>query len=142
MRNSNSYPGFGPVPPQYQQAGHGFGGQNYNWFVPSTNKQFVRSLEEALSLPANLNSQNVYFDVNKNITKYLVFFTKNYIFSSIVAIFLIVFKSMFSLPYISRKYWVYLSVLRLNHSDHRHQKTSICLSPFPARPRSIKVLKL
>jgi hypothetical protein len=36
-------------------------------FIPSTNKQFVRSLEEALSLPANLNSQNVYFDANKDV---------------------------------------------------------------------------
>lgn len=67
MHNSNLYPDFGPVQPQYQQAMPGFRGQNYNRFVPSTNKQFVRSLEEALSLPANLNSQNVYFDVNKNI---------------------------------------------------------------------------
>lgn len=40
---------------------------NYGQFVPSTNKHFVRSLEEALSLPANLNSQNVYFDVNEDV---------------------------------------------------------------------------
>lgn len=58
-----------PMQPQYPQYGNGFRGPapNYNQFVPSTNKQFVRSLEEALSLPANFNSQNVYFDVNKNV---------------------------------------------------------------------------
>ena len=39
----------------------------YNQFVPSTNKSFVRSLEEALSLPADFNSQNVYFDINQNV---------------------------------------------------------------------------
>ena len=55
--------------PQYPQFGHGHRGAipTYNQFVPSTNKQFVRSLEEALSLPADFNSQNVYFDVNQNI---------------------------------------------------------------------------
>ena len=40
---------------------------NCGQFVPSTNKHFVRSLEEALSLPANFNSQNVYFDVNEDV---------------------------------------------------------------------------
>lgn len=45
--------------PQYPQYG--------NQFVPSTNKQFVRSLEEALSLPADFNSQNVFFDANENL---------------------------------------------------------------------------
>ena len=70
---SNPTPGFynnvGSIQPQYPQYGHGFRGPvpNYNQFVPSTNKQFVRSLEEALSLPANFNSQNVYFDVNKDV---------------------------------------------------------------------------
>lgn len=56
-----SYPQYGPQYPQY--------GTNmpYNQFVPSTNKQFVRSLEEALSLPADLNSQNIYFDTNENV---------------------------------------------------------------------------
>lgn len=50
--------------PQYPQ----YGSMNMRpQFVPSTNKQFVRSLEEALSLPANLNSQNVYFDANKDL---------------------------------------------------------------------------
>lgn len=58
-----------PMQPQYPQYGNSFRGpaQNYSQFVPSTNKQFVRSLEEALSLPANFNSQNVYFDINKNV---------------------------------------------------------------------------
>lgn len=57
-----------PMQPQYPQYGRGCRGMpNYNQFVPSTNKQFVRSLEEALSLPADFNSQNVYFDVNKNV---------------------------------------------------------------------------
>ena len=39
----------------------------YNQFIPSTNKQFVRSLEEAIGLPAGFNSQNIYFDVNQNL---------------------------------------------------------------------------
>ena len=68
--NPGSYPNnYGPVQPQYPQFGRGFRGPvpNYNQFVPSTNKQFVRSLEEALSLPADFNSQNVYFDANKNV---------------------------------------------------------------------------
>ena len=69
-QNPGSYPNnFGPTQPQYPQFGRGFRGPvpNYNQFVPSTNKQFVRSLEEALSLPADFNSQNVYFDINKNV---------------------------------------------------------------------------
>ena len=54
----------GMIQPQYPQ----YGSMNMRpQFVPSTNKQFVRSLEEALSLPANLNSQNVYFDANKDL---------------------------------------------------------------------------
>lgn len=62
--NPGSYP-----QPQYPQFSSGFRGPgpNYNQFVPSTNKRFVRSLEEALSLPADLNSQNVYFDINQNV---------------------------------------------------------------------------
>lgn len=58
-------PGTMRVPqPQYPQ----YGPMSMNpQFIPSTNKQFVRSLEEALSLPANLNSQNVYFDANKDV---------------------------------------------------------------------------
>lgn len=63
--NTGSYPSnFGPMQPQYPQFSRGFRGPV---FVPSTNKQFVRSLEEALSLPADFNSQNVYFDINKNV---------------------------------------------------------------------------
>ena len=59
MQYSNSMP-----IPSYPQ----YGSMNMRpQFVPSTNKQFVRSLEEALSLPANLNSQNVYFDANKDL---------------------------------------------------------------------------
>lgn len=50
--------------PQPNQRGQTAG---YSQFVPSTNKAFVRSLEEALSLPAHLNSQNVYFDINKDV---------------------------------------------------------------------------
>lgn len=62
----NMNPGMGgyPSPPQYPQFGNRMA---YNQFVPSTNKRFVRSLEEALSLPADLNSQNVYFDANENV---------------------------------------------------------------------------
>ena len=56
-----SYPQYGPQYPQYGT------NMSYNQFVPSTNKQFVRSLEEALSLPADLNSQNIYFDANENV---------------------------------------------------------------------------
>lgn len=69
MFNQNGQWSNGPIQPQYPQFGRGFRGPvpNYNQFVPSTNKQFVRSLEEALSLPADFNSQNVYFDVNKNV---------------------------------------------------------------------------
>lgn len=70
MFNYRQQPGpYVPQQPQYPQYGTGFNGRgpNYNQFVPSTNKQFVRSLEEALSLPADFNSQNVYFDVNKDI---------------------------------------------------------------------------
>jgi hypothetical protein len=59
-QNPMGCPPFGQ--PQMQQFG-----RNFNQFVPSTNKQFVRSLEEALSLPAGFNSQNVYFDTDKNI---------------------------------------------------------------------------
>lgn len=64
----NRNPGY-PPNPSYPQYGNNFRGQipNYNQFVPSTNKTFVRSLEEALSLPADFNSQNVYFDVNEDI---------------------------------------------------------------------------
>lgn len=68
--NPGSYPNnYGPMQPQYPQFGRSSRGPmpNYNQFVPSTNKQFVRSLEEALSLPADFNSQNVYFDVNRNV---------------------------------------------------------------------------
>ena len=67
-QNFNGYPVFNPQP-QYPQYGRNLRGPvpNYNQFVPSTNKQFVRSLEEALSLPADFNSQNVYFDVNKDV---------------------------------------------------------------------------
>jgi hypothetical protein len=67
--NPGSYPNYNQMQPQYPQFGRGLRGPapNYNQFVPSTNKQFVRSLEEALSLPADFNSQNVYFDVNKNV---------------------------------------------------------------------------
>ena len=36
----------------------------YNQFLPTTNKQFVDNLEHALSLPADYNSENVYFDKN------------------------------------------------------------------------------
>ena len=70
MFNDGMCDGFNHVvQPQYPQYGRNFRGPvpNYNQFVPSTNKQFVRSLEEALSLPADFNSQNVYFDVNKNV---------------------------------------------------------------------------
>ena len=71
-QNSGSYPDmYNPMTnPQYPQFGRGHRGgmiPNYNQFVPSTNKQFVRSLEEALSLPADFNSQNAYFDVNQNV---------------------------------------------------------------------------
>lgn len=65
---SNMYPmqgqGMNVTQPQYPQYGPS---SMRPQFVPSTNKQFVRSLEEALSLPANLNSQNVYFDANKDV---------------------------------------------------------------------------
>lgn len=72
MFNSNPGPypnNYGPMQPQYPQFSRSLRGPmpNYNQFVPSTNKQFVRSLEEALSLPADFNSQNVYFDINKNV---------------------------------------------------------------------------
>lgn len=65
--NPGGYPNFN-LQPQYPQFNPGFK-QNtgYNQFVPSTNKNFVRSLEEALSLPADFNSQNVYFDINDNV---------------------------------------------------------------------------
>ena len=70
-QNPGSYPDmYNPMPnPQYPQFGRGHRGMtpNFNQFVPSTNKQFVRSLEEALSLPADFNSQNAYFDVNQNV---------------------------------------------------------------------------
>lgn len=70
-QNSGMDPnGFMPMQPQYPQYNTRSMRQpmaNYNQFVPSTNKQFVRSLEEALSLPADFNSQNVYFDVNRNV---------------------------------------------------------------------------
>lgn len=56
---------FAPNQPQYNSPDIRMSG--YNQFVPSTNKSFVRSLEEALSLPAHLNSQNVYFDVNNDV---------------------------------------------------------------------------
>lgn len=52
------------INPQYPQ----YGPMNMRpQFVPSTNKTFVRNLEEALNLPANLNSQNVYFDANQDL---------------------------------------------------------------------------
>lgn len=70
-QNPGSYPDmYNPMTnPQYPQFGRGHRGMtpNFNQFVPSTNKQFVRSLEEALSLPADFNSQNAYFDVNQNV---------------------------------------------------------------------------
>lgn len=68
-QNPGPFPNYGPMQPQYPQFGRAFRGPtpNYNQFVPSTNKQFVRSLEEALSLPADFNSQNVYFDINKDV---------------------------------------------------------------------------
>lgn len=60
-----------PQYPQYSQPGRHFRtAQNqapfYNQFAPTTNKQFVDSLEHALSLPADYNSENVYFDRNLN----------------------------------------------------------------------------
>jgi hypothetical protein len=62
-QNFGAYPnGYPQMQPQYPQFGRGNG-----QFVPSTNKKFVRSLEEALSLPADFNSQNVYFDVNQDL---------------------------------------------------------------------------
>jgi hypothetical protein len=66
MFNQNQFMGCDPMfyPPQNNARGQMMG---RNQFVPSTNKQFVRSLEEALSLPANLNSQNVYFDINRDV---------------------------------------------------------------------------
>ena len=63
MFNQNMMPGCNIPQPQYPQ----FGSMNYGAFVPSTNKRFARSLEEALSFPADLNSQNIYFDVDKDI---------------------------------------------------------------------------
>ena len=56
-----------PIQPNYPQFRNNGMPQNFGQFIPSTNKQFVRSLEEALSLPADFNSQNVYFDINKDI---------------------------------------------------------------------------
>ena len=74
MFNHNQGSGSNPMynsgyPQQYQHMGRSFRGPApmYNQFVPSTNKSFVRSLEEALSLPADFNSQNVYFDINQNV---------------------------------------------------------------------------
>lgn len=49
--------GRGPVAPQYPDFG----------FVPLSNKQFVQSLDEALNIPVQYNSQMVYFDVNQNL---------------------------------------------------------------------------
>lgn len=54
----------------YQQMNRGFRGQPapaYNQFVPTTNKTFVTSLEDALSRRADYNSQMVYFDANKDV---------------------------------------------------------------------------
>lgn len=59
-----------PQYPQYSQPGRVNQSMNrapyYNQFAPTTNKQFVDSLEHALSLPADYNSENVYFDKNLN----------------------------------------------------------------------------
>lgn len=38
-----------------------------NQFVPFTNKRFVSSLEEAMSIQADFNSEMVYFDQNKDV---------------------------------------------------------------------------
>lgn len=69
MNGNNPFYNNQPVMPQYPQFGRGYRGQppNFNQFIPSTNKSFVRSLEEALSLPADFNSQNVYFDINEDV---------------------------------------------------------------------------
>ena len=59
----NSYPNYdmynqGPMP---RQAPMG------NMYTPHTNKRFVSSLEEAMSLRAMPNSEMVYFDQNKDV---------------------------------------------------------------------------
>ena len=61
-------------PSQYPQNGQFRGPQTapirapyYNQFVPTSNKQFVDNLEHALSLPADYNSENVYFDKYKDV---------------------------------------------------------------------------
>jgi hypothetical protein len=79
MNNQNYYqdnmqPMYGPNPftgyPPRNQPNSRFRGPQpvqapyYNQFVPTSNKQFVDSLEHALSLPADYNSENVYFDKN------------------------------------------------------------------------------
>ena len=72
--NNQTY--FGNTQPMYnrpQYSNNNFRGSPsmqapyYNQFVPTSNKQFVDSLEHALSLPADYNSENVYFDKYKDV---------------------------------------------------------------------------
>lgn len=56
-----------PIQPMYPQFGNGMSMNNFNQFVPTTNKLFVVSLEDALSRPADYNSEIVYFDQNKDV---------------------------------------------------------------------------
>ena len=57
--------------PQYPRYGNGYGrsGRNnqFGQFIPSTNKTFVFGLEDALSRPADYNSEMVYFDQNLDV---------------------------------------------------------------------------
>jgi hypothetical protein len=63
-QNPASYPMYNQ---RYTQNNGYRSNMNYNQFVPTTNKIFVNSLQDALSKPADFNSQMVYFDYNRNV---------------------------------------------------------------------------